>query len=317
TEADVQIDWAGGPSPVESNFPPAQGTRPRADFAAAVETLQRRADQEGAAAAGNGSMAGSVVSAEGYIQKLNAIAYEINQISIDQERAIADMQIVQAQLAQVYPAVDHQGQPMPPPYLDAQRAVIASAEVDSWGNVVLAYRTITPNLPASEAARPRPISSQASHIANPASSPVRGVWNSLVSDVETLGHEPAQLLAQLGRTVWGVALDVAQRVRPRPTRPRISQRTASQPPGAFGQGRRGGSLSLVDSMLWFGGGVIGRLALILLIGAFPALWSLAVAAMTAMTAYAMYRATLAPQLAFGPALRVALVVVGLIVGGQL
>jgi hypothetical protein len=69
--------------------------------------------------------------------------------------------------------------------------------------------------------------------------------------------------------------------------------------------------------LWFGGGVIGRLALNLLLAAFPSLWSVAVAAITAVTAYALYRATLAPKLAFGPAMRVFLLVAGLVVGGQL
>jgi hypothetical protein len=59
------------------------------------------------------------------------------------------------------------------------------------------------------------------------------------------------------------------------------------------------------------------LALNLLLAAFPGLWSVAVAAITAMTAYALYRATLASNLAFGPAIRVFLLVVGLIVGGQL
>ncbi|MGG6240416.1 hypothetical protein ACQ4N7_17465 [Nodosilinea sp. AN01ver1] len=259
-----------------------------------------------------------------YIQQLNGIAAKINQISAEQERAIAEMQLIQAHLAQVYPVVNHQGQPVAPPYLDAQRAVIAAAEVDSWGNVVLAYRAVTPNLATGAAAPSRSPAGRAHQLAHQlrnsygsSSPPLRGVWNSLVSDVEALGHEPAQLLAQLGRTVWGAALNLAQQVRPIAARPRPAQRPFSQPLGAFSQSNRGASLSLVDSMLWFGGGVIGRLALNLLIGAFPALWSLAVAAITAMTAYALYRATLAPKLAFGPALRVALLVVGLIVGGQI
>lgn len=319
-EANVQVDWAGGPSLVESTLSLSRETRPKADVSAAIDTLQRRA------APGrvdrNVSLPESAALVSSCIQQLNGMAAKINQMSAEQERAIAEMQLVQARLAQVYPAVNQQGQPIAPPYLNAQQAVIASAEVDSWGNVVLAYRTVTPNLATT--AQSRSVAGQAHQLAHhlrnsygPTSPPLRGVWNSLVSDVEALGHEPAQLLAQLGRTVWGVAVDMTQRVRPKPTRPRTTQRTSGQLLGAFGQGSRGASLSLVDSLLWFGGGVIGRLALNLLIGAFPALWSLAVAAITAMTAYALYRATLAPKLAFGPALRVALLVVGLIIGGQL
>lgn len=320
-EANIQVDWAGGPSLVGSNPSSSGGTRPKADLSAAIDTLQRRAASGGVD--GHVSLPESAALINNYIQQLNGIAAKINQISTEQERAIAEMQLIQAHLARVYPAVNHQGQPIAPPYLDAQRAVIAAAEVDSWGNVVLAYRTVTPNLAATATARSGSVVGQAHQLAHhlrnsygPPSPPLRGAWNSLVSEVEALGHEPAQLLAQIGRTVRNVALDIAQRVRSRPTRPRTT-RTAGQPIGAFGQGSRGASLSLVDSMLWFGGGVIGRLALNLLIGAFPALWSLAVAAITAMTAYALYRATLAPKLAFGPALRVALLMVGLIVGGQL
>ncbi|PSR16754.1 hypothetical protein C8255_16195 [filamentous cyanobacterium CCP3] len=318
-EAKVQVDWAGGPALVDS-VPRSSGVaRPKADVSATIDTLQRRATQ--ARVEGKDSQHDALPLVSGYIQQLNGIAAKINQMSSEQERAIADMQLLQAHLARIYPAVNQQGQPLEPPYFDAQEALIAAAEVDSWGSVVLTYRTVNANLAVAAAAPARSAAGQAHDVAQhlrnnygPSSPPLQGAWNSLISDVEALGHEPAQLLAHLGRTVRGVVLDVAQRIRPRAARPRTHQRTAGQPLGAFGPGP---SLSMVDSMLWFGGGVIGRLALNLLIGAFPALWSLAVAAITAMTAYALYRATLAPKLAFGPALRVALLVLGLIVGGQL
>jgi hypothetical protein len=76
-------------------------------------------------------------------------------------------------------------------------------------------------------------------------------------------------------------------------------------------------MSLIDMLLWFGGGVIGRLALNLLLAAIPALWSLAVAVLTGITAYALYRATLAPRKDFGLASRVFLIIAGLVIGGQL
>ncbi|MGB3200163.1 MAG: hypothetical protein WBA99_04630 [Nodosilinea sp.] len=317
SEGNVQVDWATSPPPSDSGG--VEGTRPRANFSAAVETLKRRADQN---EDGNGSMAGSGGAVEGFTQQLNAIAYKINQLSVEQERAIAEMQVVQAHLVQIYPRADHRGQPLTPPYLDSQRAVIASVEVDGWGNVVLAYRTVAANVLPPNGSTRRSRTNQTYPLADSARSrftpsPARGVWNSLVSDVETLGHEPVHLLAHLGRTLWELGLDVARRAMPNPARPQLARRTSGQRPRGAGPNRSIESLSLVDSLLWFGGGVIGRLALNLLIGAFPALWSLAVAAITAMTAYALYRATLAPKLTFGPALRVALAVVGLIVGGQL
>jgi hypothetical protein len=77
------------------------------------------------------------------------------------------------------------------------------------------------------------------------------------------------------------------------------------------------SLSLADSILWFGGGVIGRTVLSLLIAALPLLWSVAVAGITALMAYALYQAILAPRLSFGPLLRASLLVAGLVVGGHL
>ena len=321
-EARVQVDWAGGPSLIEPNSPPTGGTKPRADVSAAINTLQRRAAPGGFE--GSTALPEPAALVGSYVQQLNGLAAKINQISLEQEHAIAEMQVIQARLAQVYPAVSHPGRPLDPPYFDAQEAITAVAEVDSWGNIVLAYRAVTPNSAVAAAAPSRPLASplpQAAphqrHSYSPSSPPLRGTWNSLLSDIEALGHEPAQLLAHLGRTVRGVVLNVTQRVRHSPARPQVRQRSAGQPLGAFSQGSRGASLSMVDSMLWFGGGVIGRLALNLLIGAFPALWSLAVAGITAMTAYALYRATLAPKLVFGPALRVALLVVGLIIGGQL
>ncbi len=69
-------------------------------------------------------------------------------------------------------------------------------------------------------------------------------------------------------------------------------------------------------LLWFGSGVIGRMALNLVLTAIPGLWSLAVALLTGVTAYALYRATLAPRRDFGLAYRMFLVIAGLVIGGR-
>ncbi|MGB5974339.1 MAG: hypothetical protein WBG38_13530, partial [Nodosilinea sp.] len=207
-EGDVQVDWDGGPSPVEASSA-SGGRRPRANFSAAVDTLQRRAEPVGGP--NHLSTPDSAASVDGCIKQLNAIAYKINQISAEQEQAIIDMQAVHAHLAQVYPILNHQGQPIAPPSLNAQRAVTAAAEVDRWGNIVLAYRTVTPN-PAAEAARPRS-SGEANQLAHHirsrygASSPqIRGVWSSLARDVRARGQEPSHPIVQLGRTARGATL---------------------------------------------------------------------------------------------------------------
>jgi len=321
SDANVQVDWAGGPTLAEPTPPPAAGPRPGADYSAAVNTLQRRAERLG----GNGDFPtpGAAVSSEVYLKRLSAMAQKINHLSAEQERAIAEMQMIQAYLAQVSPPTDEQGQPLPPPYLDYKRAVIASAEVDAWGNIVLAYRTVNPTVPNAGAAQPRRLAGDANQLAShlrttygPVAPRRRSIWSDLAADGLALVQEPLQLVTRLGHTVWGLGLDAVRGVM-RQSSPQAAPPMFSQRPSTSGQLSRGASLSLVDSVLWFGGGVIGRLALNLLLAAFPALWSLAVAAITAVTAYALYRATLAPKLAFGPALRVALLVVGLIVGGQL
>ncbi|WP_035987847.1 hypothetical protein [Leptolyngbya sp. KIOST-1] len=313
SDTDVRVDWAGEPAPIGVSQPSKAGRRPRTDFSTAVETLQRRATTDPDRAG-----SGSPQSAEGYIQQLAAIANQINQRSAEQEQAIATMQTLYAHLAQVYPAVNPHGQAIAPPFLDVHQAAIASAEVDSWGNVVLASRPIPPASPY-RGAPTHPIAGGRPRTRRSNRSILRGqsLWNSLASDIEALSHEPVQLVAQLFQTLGGLARDMVQRGIPHPATSHPTESPFHPAPPASGPSQRGASLSLVDSMLWFGGGVIGRLALNLLLGAFPSLWSLAVAAITAMTAYALYRATLAPKLAFGPALRVALLIVGLAIGGQL
>lgn len=317
SDTTVQVDWAGEPAQLgsavrSSKSSPGGSSRPGVDFSTAVEALQWRAEQ-GSAEPGIDLPTGSA-PAEVYLKRLNAMAQRINQLSSEQERAIAEMQLIRARLARVYPTVNTRGQPIGPPELDTERAVLASAEMDAQGNVVLAYRTARPNPPLGPRANPIPAEDLASHLRTTygsARNRARGQWSALATDLLALGQEPSQLIAQLSRTIWDAGLAIARLVTPRQPRPLVA------PSRSLGHSPRGASLSLVDGVLWLGGGVIGRLALNLLLAAFPALWSVAVAAITAITAYALYRATLAPKLAFGPAIRVFLLVLGLVVGGQL
>ncbi|HSM81883.1 MAG TPA: hypothetical protein VLS96_09360 [Nodosilinea sp.] len=309
SDGDIQPDWAGGPQPLGPTGGPGQAPRPGVNYSAAVDALQLRAAQA-APSSGMGLprpvAAGASASAAGYLQQLTAMAEKINRLSAEQERAIAEIHTLQVRLSR--PSPNGQGQPIVPPSLDLSRAALAAAAIDPRGNISLSYRTPT----AGRIAQPPQAMHEGDHLAAhlrttygpvaPPSSP----WRAMVTDLLGLAQEPAQLLTQMGRAVWELTLGLAH----------LAQSSSSQT-----QGRRSGpshpSLSLADAVLWFGGGVIGRIALNLLLAAFPALWSVAVAAMTAMTAYALYRATLAPRLAFGPAIRVFLLVVGLVVGGQI
>ncbi len=317
----VQVDWAGGPQLPLTPPGPAARQRPGVDFAVAVDALQWRAENIGGVApqAVASVYPGPVtaVSSQAYLRRLGALADKINYLSAGQERAIAEMQSIQTRLAHLPAQFSPQGQPVSPPAIDLSRAALAAAEVDGQGNILLSYRTVAPsaapagttNAPAKPS--PRDADQLATHLRatyGPPAGP--SIWGNLATDVLALGKEPMQLLSDLGRTVWSLVVGVAQwSARRQPGGQ--SGVAAGRTPGRVGE------LSLVDSVLWLGGGVIGRLALNLLLAAFPALWSVAVAAITAITAYALYRATLAPRLVFGPAIRVFLLVIGLVIGGQL
>lgn len=76
-------------------------------------------------------------------------------------------------------------------------------------------------------------------------------------------------------------------------------------------------LTLIDIGLWFGGGLIGRLALELLLAAAPSLWPLLVGAMLGIVALALYRLLLVPQPDVAFVVRLFLALVGLALGSQL
>ncbi|MBD2232139.1 hypothetical protein [Phormidium tenue] len=319
SDASVEVDWASEPSLPSTAERGAQASfgrlsRSSVDFSTAIDALQWRSEQAGRSKLTANPPAGAPPM-EVYLKRLNTMAHKINQLSSEQERAIAEMQLIQARLTRTHPSANAQGQPVAPPYLNVERAVLASAEMDHQGNIVLAYRTVGP-YPSPAGANPiaAEVNSLASHLRityGPSKRRGRGQWSALASDLVALGQEPSELIAHLGRTVWDAGLAIARFVTPQQAKPSVT------PSSPLGYPSRGASLSVVDGVLWLGGGVIGRLALNLLLAAFPALWSVAVAAITAITAYALYQATLAPRLAFGPAIRVFLLVLGLVVGGQL
>ncbi|MFQ4135913.1 hypothetical protein PGN35_006290 [Nodosilinea sp. PGN35] len=320
SDAAVQVDWASGPPSPGATPESRARSRPGVDFSTAVDALQWRAEQGSTSEDHPADLPGKAtagVPAEVYLKRLNAMAQKINHLSSEQERAIAEMQLIQARLARHYPVANGQGQPLRTPHLNADRAVLAAAEMDGQGNIVLAYRPANPTASLAGHTQVNPgaaVSELASHLRTTYGAVKhrdRGAWSALTADLFALGQEPSAIVARLSRTVWGLGQAMAGLVAPRPSR---SGAGLHHP---WNQPTKGPSLSLVDGVLWLGGGVIGRLALNLLLAAFPALWSVAVAAITAITAYALYRATLAPRLAFGPAVRVFLLVLGLVIGGQL
>ena len=162
-----------------------------------------------------------------HLKRLNAMAGKINHLSAEQERAIAEMQAIQAHLSRLQPRLNGQGLPLASPSLDVKRAAIASAEVDSQGNILLSYRTVNPSQGPQSAAHPRPNSEAADLAAHlratygPAAA-VPGGWRALAADVLAVGQEPAQLVARLGQATWEMAQGLT----------RFALSGATQPPGA-------------------------------------------------------------------------------------
>lgn len=75
-------------------------------------------------------------------------------------------------------------------------------------------------------------------------------------------------------------------------------------------------LTPLDFVIWFGSGLIGRLALELAIAASPSLWPWLVGATLGAVALALYRFLIAPQADAAFVTRLLLILVGLVIGGQ-
>jgi hypothetical protein len=313
--AEEAPDWSypsSRPQAATSTSTPAASgapATPAPQFVNAVETLRQRSAQgvlgqpvaTPEPTAWNPELATQISLHQ---QRLQAIVEQINDLSARQERAMVEMKAVSERLAleqrrqQRYEATA--GLPQSAPLVvQYEGAIVADAEQDDQGNVVLTYRTADLHQADREAThlaqtlrdRSRPRSRPAAQY-----SPGPGL--------STLVAEPLNALVGL----WQWSCDVAQQQWQH-----WRSGAASAAPGRRGRS----SFTLLDGVIWFGGGVIGRLALNLVLAAYPGLWSVAVAAVTGMTAYALYRATLAPRLEFGLAYRVLLAVAGLIVGGRL
>ncbi|MBD0266808.1 MAG: hypothetical protein ICV77_00805 [Cyanobacteria bacterium Co-bin8] len=302
---EAPVDWSY--SRPQSSIPATPSpAAPSPQLVNAVETLQQRSTQ---GTAGQPPLAPDtagwspdlVAQISIHQQRLQAIVEQINDLSDRQERAMLEMKTVAERLdleqrrQQRYEAQTGLAQSLPLA-VSYEEAIVAAAEQDDQGNIVLTYRTADLHQADREATR---LAQTLRDRNRPRFKSPQPSFHE--PGLSTLLAEPLDALSGL----WQWACDLAPailsqvKVPASPTRPQRS------------------SFTLLDGVIWFGGGVIGRLALNLVLAAYPGLWSLAVAAVTGMTAYALYRATLAPRLEFGLAYRVLLAVSGLIVGGRL
>jgi len=287
-------DWVGA-------APPVQGSDQTQRLAQTVQALKQRSLQVTQAAPGAPLAdlpAPSPADIALYQQRLTAMAERINALSQQQQQAIADMQHAQAQLQRLWP---HHYPHQSPPQLNWADACLAQAGQDGAGTWWVGYRALVPPPDAAETEahylahhlRQRqdvPGSRSAQLTRGPQAVGARG-------GLATLLQEPLARAQSLVGAGWqGVQAWLAQE-------------------GAVGS--PWGGLGWVDVVLWVAGGVVARLGLNGLLAVFPGLWTVAVALITGLTAFALYQATLAPRLRFGLAYRVFLALGGLILAGRL
>jgi len=236
-----------------------------------------------------------------HTQRLQALANKLNELSDDQEQILGDMRQVEVRLNQLQDELQAgHGVTVKIPKVMLNEAVLATAEVDAGANLLMTCRSADPPHPRQEAYG---INVPPNSLYGLRSEPgVAPSWASLWADFGMVWQEPVNL----GTRLWHS----------------ICHFVGQQSLNSIADARLGASptanplLSPMDMLLWFGGGFIGRLALTLVLSAFPGLWALAVAILTGMTAYALYQATLAPRRNFALAYRIFFMIAGLVIGGQ-
>lgn len=310
--AEARIDWAPPPRELGTAAAgPAMPPDPR--LAAVVGKLQERSSQTMPAPVAPSTAAGpdpellyALKLRQQAQQRIDQLADQINSLSAQQERAMVELKAAaeQLNLAQRRQPRTSSGELLPgfdPLLLDDQQALLAIAEQDEQGNVALTYRPADLHQADREASRLAQSLRDRSQPLRPLRRRSTAPLSFAAAEVSMLLNEPMQAASQL----WRLTTDTL----------RSLWQDSGQ--GSTARRLRPASFTLVDAIIWLGGGVISRLVLNLVLAAYPGLWFLAVAAVTSLTAYALYQATLAPRLDFNLAYRVLLGVAGLIIGGRL
>lgn len=280
--SDIDVDW-------DAPHSGAQHPASQATYQQTVEMLQQRSGQFPGNSAASTSRADLL---ELHRQRLLAIAEHINELSLQQERAMVEIR----QLGERMMREQHLFQGSSDrsaaltTWLDTNNAIVAWVESEEDGGLFLAYRPVEFDQEHRSANQVAQTLRQQTARRPPHQSPDPILGPDILwAEPLTFFRSGWQALTD-GLTTW-ISTASTPSARPR--------------------------LTPMDGAMWFGGGVISRLALNLILAAYPGLWSVAVTIVTAMTAYALYRATLAPRLDFSLAYRVLLAVAGLILGGHL
>lgn len=296
-------DWAG------SALPPQHQNQSQR-LAATVQALKQRSLQVTQTVPGGTALANLPASPPAAIalcqQRLTAMAERINTLSQQQQQAIVDMQHTQAQLQRLWP---HHYPHQAPPQLDVDQAYLAHTGHDGTRTLWVGYRPLIPPPDAATTAahtlahhlRQRPESSGPEPVLGPRLTSLRGEQP---GGLMALLHEPLALGQACGKAMGqGVRALLAM----------VTEHLLA----GHTEAPSWGGLGWVDVVMWVAGGVVAQLVLNGLLAVFPGLWTVAVALITGLTAFALYQATLAPRLRFGLAYRVFLALAGLILAGRL
>jgi hypothetical protein len=214
-----------------------------------------------------------------YQRQMAAIVKRINDLSQEQERAMAEMQWVQQQLVSF--SAEESAQPPHWPTINFDRAVTARASLDASGHVLLSYDPVRPQ-PIQEA------HALAQHLRQAYGSPQ--------------GHRPGSVkLRRVWRRLGGWITQAITAWEPNPAQGRIPSPAPST----------------TEAMLWAGAGVGGRLVIQGLMMTLPSLGIVAVVASLASLSLTLYRAILPPTPDVNLISRIALALAGLLIGGYL
>lgn len=283
--ADVPIDW-----------PTPHGVRVHSTAVQAAETvnmLQRRSRQAGGSPSplagprrARASATDRRINPAVYRRRMATMAQRINDLSLEQEQAIAEMQWVQQQLGTpVSRSAANSAADPSPPAINFDQAVTAWASLDAAGRVVLSYRPVEPQ--PDQAAH-----ALAHHLRHAYGAP----------QGQRQGSRPPRLwpaLRRFGRWITET-LAIGNPLRPLDSAPALAPSPAP---------------SALEAMLWAGAGVAGRLIIQGLLMAIPSLGVVAVVACLASLALFLYRAILPPSPDINLISRVGLALGGLFIGG--
>ncbi|MFH7241837.1 MAG: hypothetical protein ACHWZW_03200 [Spirulina sp.] len=261
-----------------------------ARVAETVDMLQRRSWQSGATGATPRSRS-EVARRVGvdrprrftpatYQRQMAAIVKRINDLSREQEQAMAEMQWVQQQLV----SFGAEGSSPPAwPTINFDQAVTARASLDASGQVLLGYGSV----------RPQPVQEEEAH--------------ALAQHLrQAYGSPQGQRPGSVGlRRVWRrLGAWITKAIPSRAIHPHQDRIPSPAP-------------STTEAMLWAGAGVGGRFVIQGLMMTIPSLGIVAVVACLASLSLTLYRAILSPTPDVNLMSRIALALAGLLIGGYL